>query len=629
MNKKNQKYLSETTNRQLLYWLLMLFFPLLLLGFLEAGLRIVNYGGDLPLFIAAPAEYPDYEMINPVVGKRYFATLSSPPTPPVDLFLKEKSKNTVRIFMMGGSSMAGYPYGFNVTPAKILQKRLQDIYPEKNIEVINTAMVAVNTYTLLDFTDEILAQQPDALIVYTGHNEYYGALGAASTESFGSIRPLVNLSLRLRSYKTFLLLRDLLAKIAVALQDFSTGSTIRNPNATLMARMVGEQKISYNSPIFNTGKWQFEGNLREIIDKARTAGVPVILSELVSNIRDQKPFIPLSGPEGEADELFAAARKAEENGAIKKARTLYKKAKDYDGLRFRAPEVFNEIIQRLAQEFQLPVAHTTAAISQLCPQDLPGDCFFLEHLHPNIDGYFALTEAFFNAVLDSRIISAHIAKARIKPWREFRDDWGVSDLDLAYAQFRIAFLKAGWPFKTNAAPNRETIAFTATTKAESLAVKTWQDKNYDREHAHVDLAEFYAKKGDFHAAFREYRALTFYGPQNQTAFIRAAEMLINDKSLNEAVFYLHKALQLGESAFANKWLGQIYLLKKQNRRALSCLQKAAEKNRDDAQLLYNLAGAYALNKKYEQALQTLDELEKILPGYPDALALRKQIESFK
>ncbi len=55
----------------------------------------------------------------------------------------------------------------------------------KKIEIINTAMTAVNTYTILDFMDEVIAQKPDAILIYAGHNEFYGALGVASMESLG------------------------------------------------------------------------------------------------------------------------------------------------------------------------------------------------------------------------------------------------------------------------------------------------------------------------------------------------------------------------------------------------------------------------------------------------------------
>lgn len=315
----------------------------------------------------------------------------------------------------------------------------------------------------------------------------------------------------------------------------------------------------------------------------------------------------------------------EKQGEIAKAREQYEKAKDLDGLRFRAPEEFNTIIYKLAEEYGLQIAKSKKTVADLCENGLAGDCYFLEHLHPTIDGFFALSDAFLDAVLESKIVADSWVAARVKPWREFRENWGVTELDLAYANYRIAFLKAGWPFKPNAAPNQMTIDFQTTTKAESLAVQTWRDANYNREHAHVDLAQYYVAKGDLMAAFREYRALAYFAPHNQTAWQKAAQMLIDNKSYNEAVPYLFEVLKCGESAFADKWLGQIYLMKNQNRRALGYLENAIEKLPQDTQLLYNLAGAYALNGKYDQCLQTLDTLDKILPGHPDALQLRQQV----
>ena len=80
----------------------------------------------------------------------------------------------------------------------MLEQRLLQTFPGRNIEVINTAMAAVNSYTLFDFVDEIIEQKPDLILIYAGHNEYYGSLGVGSAESLGRFRPVINLYLRLQ-----------------------------------------------------------------------------------------------------------------------------------------------------------------------------------------------------------------------------------------------------------------------------------------------------------------------------------------------------------------------------------------------------------------------------------------------
>ena len=38
---------------------------------------------------------------------------------------------------------------------------------------------------LYDQVAEILQQEPDAILIYAGHNEFYGALGVGSTKTWG------------------------------------------------------------------------------------------------------------------------------------------------------------------------------------------------------------------------------------------------------------------------------------------------------------------------------------------------------------------------------------------------------------------------------------------------------------
>jgi len=73
---------------------------------------------------------------------------------------------------------------------------------------------------------------------------------------------------------------------------------------TLMERVVADQTIRYGSGLYELGKHQFEANLRDIYKKAKERGVPVLISELVSNIRDQAPFV------SQATESFPPALEA-------------------------------------------------------------------------------------------------------------------------------------------------------------------------------------------------------------------------------------------------------------------------------------------------------------------------------
>jgi lysophospholipase L1-like esterase len=259
---------------------------------LEAGLRLSGYGGDSTLFIPTPDRRSSYYGINRNVGKRFFFMDSFIPTPRKDLFLREKPENCYRIFVLGESTAAGFPYGNNVTFTRILNRRLSDAFPDRRIEVVNTAMTAISSYTLSDFMDEILAQHPDAILIYTGHNEYYGALGVGSMESLGKRRGIVKAFLKMQRFKTVMLLRDAIGLVRKR-GGHAGGDAENDPMKTVMARIVADPGIPLGSRTYESGKSQFYLNLRDILEKAKKSGIPVVISELVSNVRDQAPFVSL------------------------------------------------------------------------------------------------------------------------------------------------------------------------------------------------------------------------------------------------------------------------------------------------------------------------------------------------
>src|SRR5690349_9949664 len=163
--------------------------PLLFLVVLELALRLIGFNNSYPLFINSPG-VPGYMQVNPDVVKRFLVQESPASAMQADtiFFLKEKPADGFRIFVLGESSAAGFPYGRFGSLAGMLEQRLKRTFPGKNIEVITTAMSAASSYMLLDFTDEIIAQKPDVVLIYTGHNEYLGILTVGSAYSVSGSR---------------------------------------------------------------------------------------------------------------------------------------------------------------------------------------------------------------------------------------------------------------------------------------------------------------------------------------------------------------------------------------------------------------------------------------------------------
>src|ERR1700712_176963 len=188
MQEKQTRQLSK--KRLLLFRIIAITSPFVLLIVFEMVLRLFHYGNNLDLFIESPSN-AEYYIFNPAASKRYFTNQAIATSGNTEPFKKEKDNNTLRIFILGESTTIGYPYFHNGSFHRWLLYRLMQMYPDKNFEIINLSLTAVNSYTVLDFGRQLPKYQPDAVLIYTGHNEYYGALGIGSTGSVGSNRFLV------------------------------------------------------------------------------------------------------------------------------------------------------------------------------------------------------------------------------------------------------------------------------------------------------------------------------------------------------------------------------------------------------------------------------------------------------
>ena len=87
-------------------------------------------------------------------------------------FSKEKSSNTYRIFMVGGSTMLGAETTNDTTIPSILQKMLDKQNLNLEIEVINAGISGGNTSTEVELIkSKLVNYNPDLIIMYDGWND--------------------------------------------------------------------------------------------------------------------------------------------------------------------------------------------------------------------------------------------------------------------------------------------------------------------------------------------------------------------------------------------------------------------------------------------------------------------------
>jgi lysophospholipase L1-like esterase len=535
-----------------LFRLSILALPVLLFVLLEAGLRLGGYGHSYPLFIAV-ADAPGYLQANPEVVRRF--VVEETREPGVEIwpvpFPADKAPETLRIFVQGGSSAAGWPYGFGASLAGMLQQRLQASLPERNIEVITTAMTAVNSYTLMDFADEIIAQQPDAVLIYAGHNEYLGVLGVGSAVSAGRTRPVVLTYLALRDLRILQLLKHSYLDLTT---PAASGEAPAQFRGTLMRRIVGKSHIAFDSPLYHRGEAQFRDNLTVLLERYRDAGIAVFIGTLASNEKDLAPFASLLAEgtdvaawrrhletgvdalfDGDTDLAgtsleealalddsaasvhFALGRLFEKQGEYAAARLAYLEARDRDQLRFRAPQSFNRIIRAVATEQGAQVVEVEASLLDHAAHGIIGNELMLEHLHPNLGGYFLLADAYYQALLDDGIAGPVMQLvSREQAWSELP----VTAVELQKANYEIIGLTADWPFQRS--PTRPSYP-ARNSEIEQLAYSlftrgtTWSS-------ATQQLQTYYLQRQDTLAAARVAVLLADAYPYDTERQYRAAQL---------------------------------------------------------------------------------------------------------
>lgn len=607
--------MTENKKYPFYFYLLTLLIPVLFFVLLEMGLRVASYGEVVPQWVQPSKDFPDYLMLNPEIARRYFRNLRRPPTPHYDGFRKNKSDKTYRVFIMGGSSAAGFPYPVNGAFSHMISRYLKIQYPLAHIEVINIALSATNSYTIRDLFPGVLEKQPDLVIIYAGHNEYYGALGAGSSEFWGSSTFVVNFMLATQDIRTMQLLRNIIFGIR---GWFSQESEARE-DATLMARMVGKQLIPLYSQTYQNGISQFRDNLSDILSWAGDQNVPVILGNLTSNMKDQPPFESIAEDSlPAAKEIYDRAELEYRSGSYQKARDLYAKARELDALRFRAPNGINETIAELAHKFQLPLVDIDSVFRANSPHYIVDNTLMTDHLHPNLKG-IGLTGAAFIRMMELRGL-VPLKSDRIYPVSEAVDvaqSWRLTRLDSTYTELRLAYLRGGWPFTPLGKPNVSMQNYKPADFIDDLAYRMLTDE-INWENAHVRAAMWYKEKQEEFNFIGEMRALIEVMPFNETPYKILIDGLIELQSYDQAMVFLKRLHNQNPGAYHYKWQGILSLYTKQYQKAKEFLLTARGLDANDAQLLYNLCGVHIHFREYEQALRAVSACLQLEPDFPGA-----------
>lgn len=565
--------------RRLAFKAIALLLPLLGLALLEGGLRLAGYGPDLRLFVT-DAQHPDYWVMNPAAARRYFTQAANAPVGNAELFRKHKAPGTFRVFVLGESTTIGYPYMHNAAFPRWLHYRLLRARPRLNLEIINLSLTAVSSYTVRGFAEELVNYAPDAVLVYAGHNEYYGAMGVGSTSRWAGRPGLVRWLLRAQDLRLVQALRR-----AWSARRGGVGNAKADERQTLMQRMAADQHIVYGSVAYVRGIQQFEENMSGLCQLLSGRHVPVLISTLVSNEKDLPPFI--SGavpPAASAQAAYQRANLAYQQGDFEQARRQYAQARELDLLRFRAPAAMNQVIRGLPGRFPgVFLVDAERLFRQHSPHGILGQELLLEHVHPNLAGYALLSEAFYQALKSHRLLPpaapGEAQEGQEMSLAQLRRQMPVTVVDSLKGAYEILTLKQGWPFHQSLPPSPKRNGSVEAKLAGALLAQqlAWNE-------AMEQLMNYYLRQNDARRALRVAEAVLLEYPYDPTFYFYAGKFSQQAGQPQLAALYLRKAFERQPSAQLAQQLFGLHLQLDQPAQAIPYLAYARARTTDPRRL---------------------------------------------
>ncbi len=393
--------------------------PVMFLMVIELGLRLVGFGYHTAVFLEEKGQVRS----NWAFTFQYFPWSMARPMPPVS-FSKEKPEDTMRIFISGGSAAQGFPAS-EFGMAAQLQVLLEQALPDRKIEVISTAITAINSHVVLPIAEACLQYDPDFLVVYVGNNEVVGPFGPGTTlAGFSQNRLFIKASTALKSTRLHQLI-----SMAMGRHKSPTGSW-RGMNQFL------QNTVSSDDPRLQDVYEHYDANLRDILDAAGKEDCPVIVSTVAVNLLDNPPFAsmqksPLSSEESSQwNRHFREGREFQEKGQYGKAingfhsairiyngyaeiyyrlgqcylamgdaseaKQAFTLSRDLDVLRFRADSRINSILRGLPKG---TILVDNARNLTDASKGVPGDPLLVDHVHLSFKGNYRVARSLAEAIM--------------------------------------------------------------------------------------------------------------------------------------------------------------------------------------------------------------------------------------
>lgn len=416
--------------RGLPWWKKLLFSMLVTSGFFVLLEVVLSLAGVRPLlyehdpFVGFSSTIPLFvEQIEPdgrttmVTAKNRLSLFND------QRFPREKPKNTIRIFCLGGSTTYGRPYDDTTSFAGWLRALLPAVDSSVDWEVINAGGISYASYRIALLMEELVEYQPDLFVVYSGHNEFLEHRTYADVlKTPRAVRELQSLLSRTRTYST-------LRRWTQSGDDAAriSGSDLLPAEVdTILDHSVGPESYTRDDVWKQHVLDHYEFSLRRMAVIAQSNGAAILFVTPASNLRDFTPFksehrAGLSdeqlnlwlGHLQRASDAFSArefeealhhletARQIDDRHARQHflrgrvllhlddavaAKTAFEQARDEDICPLRALTEMRQRVLNVAADSDAIAVDFVPLLARRAEHGIPGDDWFLDHVHPTIEG---------------------------------------------------------------------------------------------------------------------------------------------------------------------------------------------------------------------------------------------------
>lgn len=397
---------------------------------LVASDPFVGFAQHIPLFVEE-READGRVMMVTAMHKRSFFNLQR--------FPKQKSADTYRIFCMGGSTTYGNPYTDSTSFCGWLRVFLPAADPSRKWEVINAGGISYASYREAALMEELAQHQPDLYIIHTGHNEFL------EKRSYGRLADLPAPLLELGSRFAHTRLYTALGKGLLPADDKK--AQLSGEVNEILNHSIGPKDYVRDDGLTQQIMTHFRLNLGRMTKIARAAGAETMFVVPAINLREISPFKSqhrdgLSDADkqrwqSEFDRGTAMSRRADHTEAAAafraaigiddrhaetwfrlgqalfalkrydEARQAFERASDEDVCPLRALTPMQRAVAEEAYRHNAPVIDYAALVDGWSRSEyghaVLGKEYFLDHVHPTIDGNRRLALALLDQLVASGI----------------------------------------------------------------------------------------------------------------------------------------------------------------------------------------------------------------------------------